>query len=80
MHITITFSHNLTDKTHVQSFLIQADTAFEASEVITPLLASVYAEMRECMHVTCTPGPLDELNDNDIVGSLQPCRTSRSRD
>ena len=44
MFITITFSHDRGGKEQIHKYLVQGDTASGASEAITQLLLSVYAE------------------------------------
>lgn len=53
MHITITFKANRGKYERVKSYQVEADTPEEASEAITVLITSIYAEMGKQVEVSC---------------------------
>jgi hypothetical protein len=52
MTINLTFSHDHTDRTHIRTFIVTADSATEASELISIILADVYAQHGPLVTVT----------------------------
>lgn len=69
MFITITFSHDRSTKQHIHKYLVQGDTASEASEAITQLLLSVYAEHGAGVTVTTQQGDARSGPDDAIVNT-----------
>ena len=75
MFITITFSHDRGGKEHIHKYLVQGDTASGASEAITQLLLSVYAEHGAGVTVTTQQADQQLGHDDAIVKSRQASRT-----
>jgi hypothetical protein len=44
MTINLTFAHDHREHTHIRTFVVNADNAIDASELISVILADVYAQ------------------------------------